>query len=137
MPLSSDGEAIDFIYGVINWKEMADSSTLASLADEVDRAAAAPAVPVWADGPSAAAAETAADAETLSLWPEAADGSPTGSPSPVTAPTRRRQAPAAAGRRFIARSAMRMNSPSPRGKIPPATPSCSPMPASRSRRARR
>ena len=75
MPLSSDGEAIDFIYGVINWKEMADNSTLASLADEVDRAAAAaPAVPVWADGPSAAAAEAAADAETLSLWPEAPDG---------------------------------------------------------------
>ena len=27
MPLSSDGEAIDFIYGVINWKEMADAET--------------------------------------------------------------------------------------------------------------
>ncbi|MGQ0661133.1 hypothetical protein [Sphingosinicella sp.] len=74
MPLSSDGEAIDFIYGVINWKEMADSSIVASLADEVDRAAAAPVVPVWADGPSTAPAEADVDAETLSLWPEAADG---------------------------------------------------------------
>ena len=27
MPLSSDGETIDFIYGVINWKELADSRT--------------------------------------------------------------------------------------------------------------
>ena len=27
MPLSSDGESIDFIYGVINWKELADSET--------------------------------------------------------------------------------------------------------------
>ena len=27
MPLSSDGETIDFIYGVINWKEIADSET--------------------------------------------------------------------------------------------------------------
>ncbi len=72
MPLSSDGEAIDFIYGVINWKEMADSGTVASLADEVGRAA--PAVPVWADGPSAAPDDANADAETetLSLWPEAA-----------------------------------------------------------------
>ena len=41
MPLSSDGEAIDFIYGVINWKEIADSDTARELAGEVDRALAA------------------------------------------------------------------------------------------------
>lgn len=58
MPLSSDGDTIDFIYGVINWKELADSATTASLAGQIDTAMAeAPAPlhsPVWADGPSAA-----------------------------------------------------------------------------------
>ena len=55
MPLSSDGDQIDFIYGVINWKEIADQHTTASLAREVSRAAGAAcssqASPVWADGP--------------------------------------------------------------------------------------
>jgi hypothetical protein len=55
MPLSSDGDTIDFIYGVINWKEVADNGTAQALAREVDRAiAAAPSVaasPIWADGP--------------------------------------------------------------------------------------
>jgi hypothetical protein len=61
MPLSSNGDTIDFIYGVINWKEMADSSTVHALVGEVDRAAAAvpPAeCPIWADGPHAEFAET-------------------------------------------------------------------------------
>lgn len=57
MPFSSDGDAIDFIYGVINWKEVADSATSAQIAREAARAlAATPAVeasPVWADGPNA------------------------------------------------------------------------------------
>ena len=57
MPFSSDGDTIDFIYGVINWKEVADSATTAQIAREAARAlAAAPAVeasPVWADGPNA------------------------------------------------------------------------------------
>ena len=57
MPFSSDGDAIDYIYGVINWKEMVDAATQASLAAELDaavRAAPAPgAAPVWADGPGA------------------------------------------------------------------------------------
>jgi hypothetical protein len=55
MPLSSDGDQIDFIYGVINWKEVADHQTTAGLAREVSRAAgaaqASQASPVWADGP--------------------------------------------------------------------------------------
>jgi hypothetical protein len=55
MPLSSDGEAIDFIYGVINWKEVADRATVHGIAGEANRAAAkAPLVeasPIWADGP--------------------------------------------------------------------------------------
>jgi len=58
MPFSSDGEAIDFIYGVINWKEVADVVTQATL--DVELAAAmrdAPPrgdrTPIWADGPLA------------------------------------------------------------------------------------
>jgi len=59
MPYSSDEDAIDFIYGVINWKEMVDAETQARLEREVEearRAAPPPpatAAPVWADGPSA------------------------------------------------------------------------------------
>lgn len=85
MPLSSDGSTIDFIYGVINWKELADSETEAALNGEVGRAvAAAPApaatgadCPVWADGPNADFVEAVVEPEapplddaTLSLWPE-------------------------------------------------------------------
>jgi len=54
MPLSSDGDTIDFIYGVINWKEVVDGDTAASIAREAERVIAkAPALagPVWADGP--------------------------------------------------------------------------------------
>ncbi len=86
MPLSSDGSEIDFIYGVINWKEMADRETAAGLAGEVGRAiAAAPPAsaatadcPIWADGPHADFIETVpgdpadeqADGATLHLWPD-------------------------------------------------------------------
>ncbi|MFL9839810.1 hypothetical protein ABS767_02440 [Sphingomonas sp. ST-64] len=57
MPFSSDEDTIDFIYGVINWKEMVDAETQASLEREIDAARrAAPTkaavAPVWADGPS-------------------------------------------------------------------------------------
>lgn len=61
MPFSSnagaEGETIDFIYGVINWKELVDAETQARLEAEVEEARrTAPrslaAAPVWADGPS-------------------------------------------------------------------------------------
>jgi len=59
MPFSSDDDNIDFIYGVINWKEVADEATTNGILDEVERALQtspvrheAP-VNVWADGPSA------------------------------------------------------------------------------------
>lgn len=57
MPFSSEGDSIDFIYGVINWKEMVDADTQATLAAELgDAVRAAPTstadTPVWADGPS-------------------------------------------------------------------------------------
>ena len=61
MPFSSDDDTIDFIYGVINWKEGADATLTQSLTTEVERALDAapvarqvPTVPVWADGPHAA-----------------------------------------------------------------------------------
>ncbi|MBX9796951.1 hypothetical protein [Sphingomonas sp.] len=59
MPFSSDDETIDFIYGVINWKEVVDADTQAQLeaevADAVRQAPRVPvAAPIWASGPSAA-----------------------------------------------------------------------------------
>ena len=58
MPFSSDGDTIDFIYGVINWKEVADLATVAGIKGAAARAeptaAAAAACPVWADGPNSA-----------------------------------------------------------------------------------
>jgi hypothetical protein len=57
MPFSSSGETIDFIYGVINWKEIADQATASAIAEQASSAlAAVPQVgagPVWADGPNA------------------------------------------------------------------------------------
>ncbi|SFO01648.1 hypothetical protein [Sphingomonas sp. OK281] len=58
MPFASGGATIDFIYGVINWKELADATLQAALSAELD--AAVHATPsgsgataqVWADGPS-------------------------------------------------------------------------------------
>ena len=60
MPFSSNEDTIDFIYGVINWKELVDAATQATLDAEVDAALrAAPKPPataaVWADGPTAEA----------------------------------------------------------------------------------
>lgn len=58
MPFSTDDDTIDFVYGVINWKEVATDALSDSIAAEV-KAAPAPALsvvpdaPVWADAPSA------------------------------------------------------------------------------------
>ena len=56
------GVTIDFIYGVINWKELADADLQARLSAELDAAVQAgphglghgpaPAAQIWADGPS-------------------------------------------------------------------------------------
>jgi len=80
MPLSTDGELIDFIYGVINWKEVADEETTSSLAGQVKSAiAASPAPPageslIWADGPHAdfedAPVADAVEVSNLNLWPD-------------------------------------------------------------------
>jgi len=60
LPFSTDDESIDFIYGVINWKEVVDEGIAADIEDEVSQALQIPAAPVeelgnldtmWADGP--------------------------------------------------------------------------------------
>ena len=59
MPFSTDQRRINFIYGVINWKEVADARIQAQLAAEMadarstDAPPPAPVAPAWADGPSA------------------------------------------------------------------------------------
>jgi hypothetical protein len=92
MPLSTHGDDIDFIYGVINWKELADSASALDLAGQVDRAFATAGaksdLPVWADGPNAELPDTQegeedqsfADPMTLSLWPEGAEEEPSAEP---------------------------------------------------------
>lgn len=66
MPYSSDGETIDFMHGVINWKERADPALEAELVLEVEQAIQdapgdAEPVPIWADGPAAGAFPDLAD----------------------------------------------------------------------------
>jgi hypothetical protein len=72
MPFSSTGETIDFIYGVINWKEVADSAIASAIAHQASTALAAAAQPgagpVWADGPNAEPLEL--DSPAPSSWDE-------------------------------------------------------------------
>ncbi len=64
MPLSSDDDTIDFIYGVINWKEIVSGDHAAALEAEIAAAVGAhthrPPLPAWADGPSAVSVEAPA-----------------------------------------------------------------------------
>lgn len=58
MPFSSDGDSIDFIYGVINWKGVVETEVAADIRDAVNAALSEPPgmvqnVSVWADGPRA------------------------------------------------------------------------------------
>jgi hypothetical protein len=61
MPFSSDDDNIDFIYGVINWKEVADEAETNAIISEVEQALQTTPVRhdrpvnVWADGPSGVA----------------------------------------------------------------------------------
>ncbi len=64
LPYSSDDDTIDFIYGVINWKEAAPQSEIAAIEAEVaDVMVLAPPrqahVPVWADSPTSSALDEA------------------------------------------------------------------------------
>jgi len=70
LPFSSDDDTIDFIYGVINWKELADAQASDELLLEVDQVLE-PKVPPhrdddtpltdWADGPGAEPANDVAE----------------------------------------------------------------------------
>ncbi len=59
LPFSSDNQTIDFIYGVINWKQLADQQTADELLLEIDQALAPRKnerhdqlpMTAWADGP--------------------------------------------------------------------------------------
>ncbi|WHO38502.1 hypothetical protein PMI04_018470 [Sphingobium sp. AP49] len=56
MPFSSDDEAIDFVFGVINWKELASQDIADAIEREVDTTLlqnppARSEAPIWADGP--------------------------------------------------------------------------------------
>lgn len=75
MPFSSDNETIDFIFGVINWKEVASAFEADGvLAELAARPEPAPRVPAWQDGPHAVAA--AAEPVPLELVEELEDPEP-------------------------------------------------------------
>ena len=81
LPYSSDDDTIDFIYGVINWKEGADSTVTEALELEVQQALAASPprtehVPVWADGPTTGNLDDIADNDTLTLGKDFAADEP-------------------------------------------------------------
>ena len=73
LPYSSDGTAIDYIYGVINWKELADQAAADELLLEIEQALdpaqarrkRAEPIPLadWADGPGSALNDNVTDAE--------------------------------------------------------------------------
>src|SRR5437868_4882152 len=73
MPFSSDGDTIDFIYGVINWKAVGETAEAAPLAAELPPLELETEVPV-------AAAEPAFEEE---LAPVAIDSVPDFAPSPI------------------------------------------------------
>ncbi|HUQ13340.1 MAG TPA: hypothetical protein VM055_03600 [Novosphingobium sp.] len=109
LPFSSDDDTIDFIYGVINWKELADQLTTDELMLEIDQALDAEhharrddAMTVWADGPAATPDEDAgddgdeddvldlaspvgADEEAPVAWPEPSFGAPESTGEPPAA----------------------------------------------------
>lgn len=76
MPFSTDDDAIDFVYGVINWREVATDALSDSIAAEVQAAPPSPGLPlltdtpVWADAPMAFELE---DREPVGALPDMAD----------------------------------------------------------------
>ena len=82
LPFSSDDDTIDFIYGVINWKELADARATDELLLEIDQALEArPAPPPnreegvpltdWADGPGSPTANDALEPAEFEAPPAA------------------------------------------------------------------
>ena len=74
LPFSTDDETIDFIYGVINWKEVANDAVQQEIEEEVSEAMlSAPARkmagPVWEDGPHSANLDEEESTSPLELTP--------------------------------------------------------------------
>lgn len=89
LPFSSDDETIDFIYGVINWKEVADQLTTDALMHEIDKAldgsasqrdddelpaperrlTSSPSITRWADGPGTPDDQAYVHERTLAALP--------------------------------------------------------------------
>ncbi len=69
MPFASDGDTIDYVYGVINWKEVASDALTDGIVAEVQAAEVAGGAPkpltapIWADRPSAFEFDFDVDAE--------------------------------------------------------------------------
>ena len=131
MPFSSNDDTIDFIYGVINWKELVDAETQATLDAEVDAALrAAPKPRRGRPGLGRRSGGRGARGRTPTIWP--ASSTRRARPRwPRPPPTR------AAAPRCIARWAARTISGSPPSRTPTPIANCSRMPASPCRSARR
>ena len=107
LPFSSDDDTIDFIYGVINWKELPDQIDTDELMLEIDQALDVAAgeptmrredeLTDWADAPVALAGIDHSDNDVLDLgaliarngasgveWPEPSFGGESGSELPVS-----------------------------------------------------
>ncbi|WP_242007911.1 PAS domain-containing protein [Sphingomonas ginsenosidivorax] len=105
MPFSSSGDDIDFLFGVINWKELVDDVLQATLDAELDAAVRSIPrtdvdAPVWADGPSGGfglsvdPVPATAPAPSPALLPVASSMAPP-APAPVHAPVIATEAPGA------------------------------------------
>ena len=81
MPFSSSSDSIDFLFGVINWKELVDEGLQATLDAELDAAVRATPrtgvdAPIWADGPSGGFDMPIAPAPAPRVFPVAAEPEP-------------------------------------------------------------
>ena len=56
LPFSSDGERVDYIFGVINWRELADVHLLEGIQNEIGSLFNGPSEPEWGSTASAAGA---------------------------------------------------------------------------------
>jgi hypothetical protein len=72
LPFSSDDDTIDFIYGVINWKELADQRTTDALLLEIEQALEVGAPEIrhdeltdWADGPADLAGNAGSEGDDI------------------------------------------------------------------------
>ncbi len=95
LPFSSDDDTIDFIMGVINWKEAVPAQEAEELLLEVEQSLRAPAspllsapVPVWADGPDSEHMDDEIDAvlPSLSAYADAPSVAPAAYDAPFDAP---------------------------------------------------